>query len=118
MGVFISGGTLYLYCESAQLATDNLILFGDEVFDSNWYELPNEIQKTYILIIANAEKPLKYDGLHMTYLNLPTFSQVRTFDSHSIERFSFELPRYFPHFPGFKVGHELLFNVQNTNRLI
>lgn len=87
MGVFISGFTLYLYCESAQLATDNLILFGDEVFDSNWYELPNEIQKTYILIIANAEKQLKYDGLHMVYLNLPTFSQVRIFYSHSVEFF-------------------------------
>lgn len=76
MGVFISGSTLYLYCDSAQLATDNLIMFGDEVFDSVWYELPNKIQKSYILIIANAQKPLNYDGLQMVYLNLPTFSQV------------------------------------------
>lgn len=71
LGVFISGFTLFLYCDSAQLATDNLIQFGDEVFDSAWYELSNEIQKTYILLIANAEKPLRYDGLNMVYLNVP-----------------------------------------------
>lgn len=58
------------------MATNNLIKFGDEIFDSDWYELPIEIQKSFILVIANAEKPLYYDGLHMVCLNLPTFAKV------------------------------------------
>lgn len=70
---------MFLYCRAAQLATDNLVRFADEVFDSAWYELPNNIQKSYILIIANAEIPICYDGLHMVYLNLPTFSRVSVF---------------------------------------
>lgn len=81
MGVFISGFTLFLYCYFAQMATNNLIKFGDEVFDSAWYELPIEVQKSYILIIANAGKPLRYDGLHMVSLNLPTFSRVCTLNN-------------------------------------
>lgn len=104
MGVFISGGTLYLYCESAQLATDNLIQFGDEVFDSDWYKLPIEIQKSFILIIANAELPINYDGLHMVDLNSPTFARVwknhclvKSFELFSLQRRS-ALMWHFLHF--------------------
>lgn len=77
IGIFISGSTLFLYCYYAELATHNLHEFGNELFNSTWYELPLEMQYNYILIIANAQKPLNYDGLHMIFLNLPTFSQVK-----------------------------------------
>lgn len=83
------------------MSTNNLIRFGDEVFDSAWYELPTEVQKSYILIIANAGKPIYYDGLRMVSLNLPTFARVCTLSNSFIlvnfiqfSAFSFFLHRF------------------------
>lgn len=42
----------------------------------SWYELPTELQKNFILMVANMQKLLLYDGFGVIDLNLETFPKV------------------------------------------
>lgn len=46
------------------------------LFESNWYKLPSELRKLYIIALINAQKPQHYNGFGIIDLNLETFSKV------------------------------------------
>lgn len=48
----------------------------DEVFEMKWHELPVGLQKYFILIIANMQKPIYYFGGGIVILDLNTFVNV------------------------------------------
>lgn len=48
----------------------------DNVFEMNWQDLPIELQKYFILMIANMQKPLYYYGGGIVILDLNTFINV------------------------------------------
>lgn len=48
----------------------------DCVFNANWYDLPVELQKYFILMIMNIQKPIYYHGFGVSILNLNTFVQL------------------------------------------
>lgn len=52
-------------------------LMGHSLFESNWYLLPYELQKYYILMIANAQLPINYKGMNVVDLNLERFTKVK-----------------------------------------
>lgn len=47
------------------------------LYNANWIELPLELQKYFIMLIANAQLPLYYHGFRIVVLNLETFTRVR-----------------------------------------
>lgn len=49
---------------------------GQSLFESNWYLLQYEIQKFYVLMIANAQLPVSYHGMNVVDLNLERFTKV------------------------------------------
>lgn len=51
----------------------------DCVFEMNWPELPNGLQKYIILMIENMQKPLYYHGFGIVNLDLETFAKVSVF---------------------------------------
>lgn len=48
----------------------------DCVFEDNWHVLPAELQRYFILMIANMQKPIYYHGFGVAILNLNTFVKV------------------------------------------
>lgn len=59
------------------MATLSFEQMTDNVFEMNWQDLPIELQKYFILMIANMQKPLCYYGGGIVILDLNTFVNVR-----------------------------------------
>lgn len=60
------------------LATDSFEQMSNCLYyDSNWFDLPVELQKYLIVMIAYMQKPLYYHGFEVAKLDLRTFIQVR-----------------------------------------
>lgn len=68
--------TLFAYCYFGKLATQSFEDMADAFYESNWQNLPINLQKYMILMIANAQKPLYYHGYGLAVLNLETFTAV------------------------------------------
>lgn len=65
------------YCYFGQMPTDSYLDFANCLYECNWHKMPVNLQKFYIVMIANAQKPLYYHGSGIFQLNLMTFMQVR-----------------------------------------
>lgn len=48
----------------------------DRLYESNWQDLPVDMQKYFILMIKNANRPISYNGFGVATLNLETFLKV------------------------------------------
>ena len=46
------------------------------LYESNWQRLPIELQKYFIIMIANTQKQINYRGFGTAVLELETFSCV------------------------------------------
>lgn len=69
---------LFIYCFFGEIATENYDQMGECLyFDSNWFNLPNKLQKYLVLMIANMQKPMYYHGFEVAKLDLRTFIQVK-----------------------------------------
>lgn len=71
-----SSANLYLFCFAGCVATDNLIKFADALFESNWFRMPNHLQKYFIIMIAEAQKPFYFEGFGLVRLSLEAFTKV------------------------------------------
>lgn len=67
---------LFLYCFFGKLAIDSFARMADSLFEANWQDLPINLQKYFILMIANSQKPIYYHGFGVAILNLETFCKV------------------------------------------
>lgn len=78
--IFVAGsvGTtnLFLYCFFGKLATDSFDNMAYCMYASKWQALPINLQKYFILMIGNMQRPLYYHGFNVAYLNLETFCRV------------------------------------------
>lgn len=69
---------MFLYCFFGKLASESFEQMADCLYECNWYGLPVGLQKYFILMIGNAQRPLYYHGFGIAVLNLKTFSKVST----------------------------------------
>lgn len=67
----------FLYCYFGKMTTECYINMADRLYESNWQQLPIDMQKYFILLLANMHKPLYYHGFGILILNLETFQSVR-----------------------------------------
>lgn len=77
-GTISNIGIAYLQCLLGKMITERFARMPNHLFEhTNWYRLPNKLQKYFLLMIANTQKPLFFDGLGMFIVNLETFTTVR-----------------------------------------
>lgn len=76
--VGMSASNLFLYCYYGKLTTNSFVEMSHGLYESNWVELPVNLQKYYILMLANIQIPLYYHGFGVAVLNLETFTKVST----------------------------------------
>lgn len=70
---------LFIYCYYGKIATDSYGGIADALYQANWQDLPIEYQKYFIIMIANAQRPLYYHGFNVVVLDLGTFTTVILF---------------------------------------
>lgn len=80
-GVSIGISTLFIYCYFGKIATESFEKMADSLYDLNWQELPNDLQKYLVLMIADMQKPIYYYGFGYVRLDLRTFILVRRIQS-------------------------------------
>lgn len=76
MASAVSLSTLFLYCYFGQVATDCYEGMANTLYESNWLHLPSNLQKYFVLMIANAQIPENYHGFGIAFLNLNTYLRV------------------------------------------
>lgn len=77
--------TLFLYCYFGTLSTQSFLNMTHALYESNWQDLPVDLQKYVIISLAEMQKPIHYNGLGICNLSLETFSMVRaTENTHTI----------------------------------
>lgn len=79
IGVTCGMSTFFLCCFYGKLATESYAKMANSLFESNWSDLPNDLQKYFVLMIGNAQQPLYYHGFTMVILELETFCKVSAF---------------------------------------
>lgn len=77
--IFVGISTLFSYCYYGKLATESFLKIGDCLFDANWQSLPVQLQKYFVIMIADAQRELYYHGFEVAILNLITFNKVNIF---------------------------------------
>lgn len=77
--LFASSSNLYLYCFGGMVVTDNALKYADIIFDSDWRRIPNDLQKYYIIMIGETQRPIYLDGYGIIRVSLEAFSKVRLF---------------------------------------
>lgn len=75
--MMLSGSNLFCYCFYGRNTTHNYLMFADHLFESNWMNLPVELQEYFPLMISHAQIPLTFHGYGLVNLNLQTFTSVR-----------------------------------------
>lgn len=82
---------LLFYCYYGKLASESYEMMLDCVFDMDWHQLPNELQKYFILMITNMQKPVYYHGFEVAKMDLGTFVNVNLthFESYFCTHFQF-----------------------------
>lgn len=50
---------IFLLCEPGEKMTTKFVMFGDELDRCNWYLLPINLQRMYIIFISDTQHPMK-----------------------------------------------------------
>lgn len=66
----------YLLCYFASSAIDRISNIQRCVYDLNWYNFSPELQKFIILIMAQSQRRIYFDGLNLIRCTLATFWKV------------------------------------------
>lgn len=67
---------LFVYCFFGKMATHSYEKMADRLYDCNWRELSPALQKYFVIIIQNAQRPIHYHGFGVAILSLGTFTTV------------------------------------------
>lgn len=69
----------FVYCYGSSYVTNRILTLADEVFDPVCFELPNELQKYSILIIARTQKAQHIKGYGLVICSVEFFGKVCDF---------------------------------------
>lgn len=73
----ISLGPTLIFGFTGTACTEAFENYSRYMYKSNWYNLPNDLQKYTILVIANGNRPLFFHGMNILTLDLHTIASVR-----------------------------------------
>lgn len=67
---------LFFYCYCGRITTESYVNMADALYAIDWHTLPIELQKYFVYMIQNAQRPYYYHGSGVAILNLQTFTDV------------------------------------------
>lgn len=72
----VTSCNLFIYCYFGKLATESYEEMACCLYNANWTDLSVNLQKYFIIMIANAQRPNKYHGFGVAILDLKLFMGV------------------------------------------
>lgn len=72
-------GNIYFYCHQGSVVTASFKALADFCYQTKWYEYDVRVRKNLIMLIANYQRPVMFNGLKLAYLSLETYMRVRDF---------------------------------------
>lgn len=85
---------LYCYCYYGVLASESFERMAESLYESNWPELPVELQKNFIVMMANMQKSIFYSGFGFVDVNLNTFINVSSKSHLYLKNENFQIKIY------------------------
>lgn len=76
MIILISIVQMFFYCYFGKMASESYGKIPNCLYKFNWYYLPVNFQRFFIIMIRNAQVPVHYHGFGIAVLDLQTFAQV------------------------------------------
>lgn len=73
----IAVANLFVFCYLGEEATNHLLGFCDALFEFDWHTLPIDLQKGWLMMAINMERPHFYNGFQILHLNYEIFGKVR-----------------------------------------
>lgn len=73
---FWSNGQILLICELGQRLTNRFFEIDDEIFCSNWYTLPVDVQKMLLILVNGTQRPIVISGIGNTECTREGFKSV------------------------------------------
>lgn len=67
---------MVLYNSFGQMTSNSFANIGADFYNGPWLKLPIHWQKSFVLMIQNAQEPLRYDGFGVVHLDLNTLADV------------------------------------------
>lgn len=67
---------VFAYCYAGSMTTEQFLRYADVSYGTLWYLLPPDLQRYFAFIIADAQRPLIFDGLRIIDLNLSAFTNI------------------------------------------
>lgn len=66
----------FLFCRFATMATERICEVADFTYDSDWFNLPVNLQKRIVLIISRSQEPIQFTGLNIFRCTLEVYGNV------------------------------------------
>lgn len=76
LGILMNIWYILVHCVLGKLVTDRFARVPNHLFNTKWYDLPVEVQKHFILLLANTQQPLFFHGFGIYILDLEKFASV------------------------------------------
>lgn len=67
----------YVFCYCGATTTMLFSEYADRLYEINSYDLPVPLQKQFVIILANLQRPVYYEGFGMVKLDLELFLNVK-----------------------------------------
>lgn len=71
-----------LLCSYGTLATGRIRSIDMTVYNANWHHYPLGLRKSIVLIIAQSQKPIEFNGFNLVQCNLEIFGKVLRYFVH------------------------------------
>lgn len=68
----------YGFCYFGLVTAKSFEMTGERLYECNWYDLPIELKRYFIMMIGNAQRPMYYSGHNLVILNMETPLKVWT----------------------------------------
>lgn len=68
---------LFIWCYFGKFSSESYLRMADCLYEYNWQEIPIKLQKPFLIMITNAQRPLHYHGFGVPVLNLELFCKVK-----------------------------------------
>lgn len=74
--ILTSTSNLYFYSYAGAVITQNSLKYGDISYEGKWYKMSIPLQKHFIIMIAETQRPAFLDGYGFIRLNLEGYMKV------------------------------------------
>ena len=68
---------MFLYCEFGEMVTNQFNELNERFSKCNWYLLPIEMQRMFVIVMANTQRPAMIQGYANVVCTRESFKQVR-----------------------------------------